>query len=251
MKTIGVIGAGSLGSKIIDLLMENGHYKIIASRPNLYNLENLKKKHENVIISNNNDYVAIYSDIIILGVKPNIVLKVLNEIKPRIKDKLVISIAASIKLKEMEKICPETKFIRIMTGIFPRIETVYYTTGTYFSNDDHNDVRYIFGQTQLVPEKELSDRTWLATENGLLAIEIEEKIKALNISSADARKVYSGILKGIAEAFESGKTGYDIFDEVAGKGDITESIYKSYKTARIYERYRRKTSEVLKKCWFN
>src|SRR4030042_1103346 len=114
---ITVIGAGMMGSAIIKSLVK-GNYggKITAvdiAPEKLGDLEKLGVK-----VSFDNRKSAADADIVFMIVKPGDVEKVLKEISKEIKNKLLISAAATVPLSFLKKnASPECRIIRIMPNL--------------------------------------------------------------------------------------------------------------------------------------
>jgi len=120
MTKIGFIGAGNMGSALIEAINRAKLAEsIIAFDPNQESLLKLKEKFS-IKKAQNNLEVVKFADIIFLAVKPFLVEEVLNEINrsndmlDNNNNKLFISIAAGVKLKTMEDILPKSKIIRVM-----------------------------------------------------------------------------------------------------------------------------------------
>ncbi len=100
-KKIGVIGVGKLGEAIIAGLLKTDNSivnNIIGSVNHLESIERVKKKFAIPISQNNTDLVS-QCDILIIAVKPQNMDSLLKEISPYItKDKLIISVAASVTI---------------------------------------------------------------------------------------------------------------------------------------------------------
>lgn len=117
-KRIGFIGAGNMAKAIIGGILNSK--LIVAENIFIYgpHVEKLKttQGEYGVQISNSAKELAESMDILFIAVKPNIFLKVLNEIKEYInKDTIVISIAAGITINEMEDILQNKyKIVRAM-----------------------------------------------------------------------------------------------------------------------------------------
>ena len=94
-KRIGIIGAGHLGSRVIEVLYERGHRKIAASRRNSFELEKISGQYLGIETFIDNAEAAQYSDIIVLAVKPAYVDDVAREITEYSSGKLVVSLAAA------------------------------------------------------------------------------------------------------------------------------------------------------------
>ena len=118
MKKIGFIGAGNMGGAILggilkSKMMDNEH--IMASAKSERTMERLKKEY-NVNVTKDSKEVAEFSDLIVIGVKPNIYDEVLEEIKDVIDDKkIIITLAAGKTIESVENIIGnDKKIVRTM-----------------------------------------------------------------------------------------------------------------------------------------
>lgn len=68
-----------------------------------------------ITVTADNLEVARSAEIILLGVKPAVVLPVVREIASALEGKLVISLAAGVRLESMEAVAP-ARFMRVMTN---------------------------------------------------------------------------------------------------------------------------------------
>ena len=117
-KRVGFIGAGNMGEAIIRGLIKSGLIKsrlITASDCLQERLDYLGTTYDIETISDNK-VLTEKSDIIILSIKPQIMGKILEEIKSYVsEDRLIISIAAGISLAQIKNILPEnSRIIRCM-----------------------------------------------------------------------------------------------------------------------------------------
>ena len=113
MKKIGFIGAGNMGGAILggilnSKIIDNNH--IIASAKSDRTIEKIKRDY-NVKVTKDSKEVVEFSDIIVIGVKPEIYDQILEEIKDLIDDKIIITIAAGKTIEAMEKIIGDDKKI--------------------------------------------------------------------------------------------------------------------------------------------
>lgn len=102
-KNIAVIGAGHIGKAIIKGLINSG-----------------KIKRSNIFISNklNNATIVKKSDYVLIAVKPFVVKEVLKEIKPVIKNKIILSVAAGVSLEVLLSYTYKNqKIVRLMPNI--------------------------------------------------------------------------------------------------------------------------------------
>lgn len=109
---IGFIGAGNMAEALISAIVKNKMAKsIIASDISEKRLQYLKKKF-GIKTTSDNKKVVEGSDIIILAVKPQVIDKVMEDIKET--DKLIVSIAAGITIKALESRLRKARIIRVM-----------------------------------------------------------------------------------------------------------------------------------------
>ncbi|ETA67700.1 MAG: pyrroline-5-carboxylate reductase [Methanolobus sp.] len=150
-KKLGFIGTGKMGSALIKgicnagLFSPSGVYASDLYEPSLDEL----KQSAGVNVSTDNAATVINSDIIVLAVKPQILKKVIAGIKEDIgSDKLVISIAAGVKLADIEREFNEgTRVIRVMPNIAATVAEAAsaITQGSNASKEDAEDALAIFG----------------------------------------------------------------------------------------------------------
>lgn len=116
MNKLGFIGCGEMATSIIKGLLESGFMNIseIIASTHTDKSASDRSKVLKINVLTNNKYVAKNSEIIILATKPNQIENVLNEIKEEINGKLVISIAAGIKISKIENIVNKSPVIRVM-----------------------------------------------------------------------------------------------------------------------------------------
>jgi pyrroline-5-carboxylate reductase len=114
---LGFIGGGKLAGSVIRGLVRGKYCApklVLVSEPNEATRRNLE--HEAGISgAAENAEVAKKSEIIFIGVKPSVVLPVLGELAPLLERKLVISLAAGVRVSSMEKVAA-AHFMRAMTN---------------------------------------------------------------------------------------------------------------------------------------
>ena len=119
-KKIGFIGTGKMGEALIKGILHAKLFtpdKVYASDADTAKLKLLEKSRGINPCRDNCDVVR-NSDIIMIAVKPQIIPKILEEIKGSIKNQLIVSIAAGVPLETYEKALPQgSKVIRIMPNI--------------------------------------------------------------------------------------------------------------------------------------
>ncbi len=107
---ITVIGTGMMGGAVIKSLLKGGYQGKITAVD--IALERLKEfENLGVKTSTDNKKASGDADIVFIIVKPGDVEKVLKEISREIKDKLLISVAATVPLKFLKKNAPDARSI--------------------------------------------------------------------------------------------------------------------------------------------
>ncbi|KAJ1695730.1 hypothetical protein LUZ63_012428 [Rhynchospora breviuscula] len=95
-----------------------------------------------------NAQVVEDSDVVIISVKPQIVRQVLTELKPFFtKDKLIVSIAAGIKMKDIKDWSGKSRIIRVMpnTPSAVGLAASVFCTGETATKKDEERVSKLFG----------------------------------------------------------------------------------------------------------
>ena len=160
---IGFIGCGKMAGAIIKGIIKSGFIsseKVLASKSNPENLNEVSKQL-GIKITLNNKEVAEFGSIIFIGVKPNQVKEVLSEIKNNISsDKVIVSMAAGVKISEIENILPEAKVIRIMpnTPVLVREGMIGISRGTLVNDSDIESLQAVFdsiGKSIVVEESQM------------------------------------------------------------------------------------------------
>lgn len=114
---LGFIGAGKLAGSVIRGLLRAkfcAPHEIIASQP-IDELRAELEQETGIRVSGTNREVVEASDTIFLGLKPSVILPVITEMATALCGKLVISLAAGIRLESMEQIS-DARFLRVMTN---------------------------------------------------------------------------------------------------------------------------------------
>lgn len=114
---LGFIGGGKLAGSVIRGLVR-GRYcapaAILVSEPHEATRRRLEEEL-GIIGAADNAEVAERAEIILVGVKPAVVLPILAEIAPQLERKLVISLAAGVRIQSMEN-AAAAHFMRAMTN---------------------------------------------------------------------------------------------------------------------------------------
>ncbi|MDY0386525.1 MAG: pyrroline-5-carboxylate reductase [Methanolobus sp.] len=149
-KKLGFIGTGKMGSALIYGICNAGLFSpsnVYASDLYEPSLDALKQ-NAGINVSTDNKVTVVNSDVIVLAVKPQILRKVMASIKDDItEDKLIISIAAGVKLDDIEKEFNEgTRVVRVMPNIAATVAEAAsaITQGKNASKEDAEDALAIF-----------------------------------------------------------------------------------------------------------
>ena len=153
--SIAVIGAGMMGGAIVKSLLKSGYSGEITAvdiKP-----EKLKEQEKlGVAVSTNNRKAATDADIIFICVKPTAVKKVLTQINNSVKNKLVISIAATVPLFLYKKFIPDAKIVRIMPNVAALVQESYtaYCCGKNVTKKDKEKVKSLLNRMGVCEEVE-------------------------------------------------------------------------------------------------
>jgi pyrroline-5-carboxylate reductase len=112
---LGFIGAGAMGGALIKGLLNAGRVKpgeVVFSDPNLRHQQELERLGAETALDNAE---VMHSPVVVLGVKPQILRGVLEEIRDHTRPwQLVISIAAGVPLAVLEEALHQCRVIRAM-----------------------------------------------------------------------------------------------------------------------------------------
>jgi pyrroline-5-carboxylate reductase len=132
--TLGVVGAGVMAEAMIAGVLERkllSPSAIIASHPRADRREALKQKY-GIEVTERNTEAAARGDIVMLGIKPQVMTRVLDELRPSLaQGKLVISIIAGGATAALRKGLDHAAIVRAMPNTPAQIGhgvTVWYAT---------------------------------------------------------------------------------------------------------------------------
>lgn len=154
---LGFIGAGKLAGSVIRGLIRAKFclpHEILASEPYPEAREKLQSEL-GISVTTENAEVAEMAPIILLGVKPGVVLKVIEEMASLITDKQVISLAAGVRIASMEAKA-DARFMRALTNTPSAIcqGATGIARGSRTTDDDARRAREIFAAIGTVAEIE-------------------------------------------------------------------------------------------------
>ena len=152
---LGFIGGGKLAGSVVRGLVRARYCApelILVSEPNEATRRILEDEL-GVTGTAKNAEVAEKSGTIFIGVKPSVVVPVLNELAPLLERKLVVSLAAGVRVASMERAAP-AHFMRAMTNTPSAIcrAATALARGSRTTNGELSAVREIFGAIGVVVE---------------------------------------------------------------------------------------------------
>lgn len=241
---IGILGCGTMGSAILERILEK---RIFKTKDIFINDKDKKKEKKiseryKVRPSKVNELLA-ESDFIILAMKPQDFLSFAKEnIFP--KDKVVISIIAGVKINLIKKVLGVKKIVRAMPNLMVRIgEGVIVWKEQGLSSDETTVAREIFnalGAEIGVKREDLIDRATLISGCGPGYLYFFEDLLLKSFSRLGFSKEFA--LKLLLNTFlgailyqkEKKYKLEDLVKMVATKGGITEKFLDTLKEKQIY-----------------
>ena len=163
---LGFIGAGNMGGAILKGIIAGGKVganDIFIRNSSDNSTQNAAQKN-GVQACGSLKELAQKSSIVFIGVKPYLVAKVLEEIKDELKNKIVISMAASVEIRDIEAIIPETKVVRIMpnTPVEVGAGVIGVSFSELFNKDEKPYIVELFdniGKVEVINEKDMPGLT--------------------------------------------------------------------------------------------
>lgn len=232
---IGIIGAGNMGSAIA--LGIKGK-KLLISDVDRKKLHILQKKDKSISVARDNIDLVRRTEVIIVAVKPQDIKKVLEEIKPHLKDKLIISIAAGVTTLFIEKTLARARVIRVM----PNMPSIVgkgisaLTRGRFAGSKDLKVARNIFlnlGEVLEVREA-LMDVVTAVSGSGpayyfLFTYLLQKAGEANGLRRDLAARLARATFIGAAEVVKHSDLSMDDFiKKVASKGGTTEAALEIF-----------------------
>lgn len=252
--SIGIIGAGNMGSALAAGLIKKGNKKLYAADHDETNLSQFKDN--SVKTSTSNKETARNSEAIIIAVKPQQIDEVLYDIKDVVEGKLVISIAAGTSLEYLQNCLDYNRVVRTMPFLGSRYGygATAYVAGKGCTKQDKELVEYIFGNPGFVfeaKEEQMEAVTILASKigwdaqlNQTMLTELEKQ----GLSSEVIRRYIAAILRTQAAMIEEGKSFSDIYSTVASKGGTTQSGHEYGAEKGFYELHKGMIGAAIRRC---
>lgn len=230
-KIIGIIGAGKMGTSLISGLINVGLSKENIVVSNKSYKEDIKEGYG--IELTNNTELAKKSDIIILAVQPIDMLECLQEISPFIDNsKLVISIAAGVKVEVMRSVLKKGRFIRVMPNVAAivkeAVSAIYCGPRTTREDEEvATAILSLLGKVVVINNEKYMDAvTGLSGSGPAYIFEVIEALAdggvKVGLRRKDALKLAAQTVKGAAElVLQTKKHPAELKDMVASPAGTT------------------------------
>ncbi len=230
---LGFVGGGKLaGSVIRGLLLKEfcRPEQILVSEPNAATRAPLQNEL-GLSIADDNRHLAASAETIFLGVKPQMLLPILREIGGGVEHKLVVSLAAGVRLKNIEAATP-ARVMRVITNTPSAIGRAAsaLAAGSRTTSEDREKVRAIFSAIGIAVEVEDDEIDAVTALGGSGPAFVYTVIKALAAggikaglkNEKDALQLAAQTVSGAAElALTSSKTPEELIAMVVTPSGTT------------------------------
>ncbi len=182
------------------------------------------------------------ADVIILSVKPQQIEAVLTEIGSQVENKLVISIAAGIKIAKIEDKLPEAKVIRVMPNTAALVGQAIsaISKGGKATDSDIDIAKQIFNAVGEVVEVDENLQNAVTAISGsgpayffYLTELLAEAAASLGLSEILSRKLADQTMVGAAQLLKTKKTPQELRKMVTSPGGTTEAAIKSFEEDKL------------------
>ncbi|MFL6569863.1 MAG: pyrroline-5-carboxylate reductase [Chthoniobacterales bacterium] len=228
----GFIGAGHLAGSVIQGLLKVNFCPptaILASEPN-EELRRSRAEKLGIHVTAENAEVAEKAKTIFVGVKPAVVLPVLRELGDSLANKLVVSLAAGIRIASMEAVT-DARIMRVLTNTPSAIAraATAYAAGARTTDADRELIGAMFsaiGVATEVSDDQIDAVTALGGSGPAFIYSVIEALAAggekNGLDRDAALKLAAQMTLGAAElALTSGKSPEQLRGEVATPGGTT------------------------------
>ncbi len=259
-KKVGIIGCGNMGEVILDSVISTVEQKnIFCYDIDKNKLDEVKKNYKVNIVKSNSELTK-NSDVIILAVKPQKIKDVLEEIKTLVNSKkLIISIAAGVKIKFIEKFFnKKIQVVRTMPNLPLKVccGVTAICKNNFCSKKNYNFAKMIFlkkGIVVEVKEKMMSLITAISGSGPAYIFYISEIMQKISTVLELNREIVADVVNytilGAAKMLVDQKKNFsaeELKNKVTSKGGTTEQalkVFYSNNLEKIFE-------EAIKKAYF-
>ncbi len=163
METIGFVGSGNMAEALIKGIISAGVYEsanVLVSDVRTERLDYLARQYSVTIVQENAE-LAVKADTVVLSVKPQVMAEALESIREAVtSNKLVISIAAGVKIERIAGILGDMAIVRVMPntpaligegasalyaneqarGMVDKVRSIFASVGKVVVVDDDEDL---------------------------------------------------------------------------------------------------------------
>ena len=230
---IGFIGAGKMATAMIEGIVAKGLYKkeeVVACCRS----ESTKQRMEGLGIDCYLDPKPVFKqcDTIVIAVKPNQIKDILTtNSEANSSKKLLISVAAGVKIPTLESYVPDSKIVRVMPNVCSTVleGTSSYTLGTKTTAEDGLRVKAILdaiGFSFEIPEEDIDAVTGMSGSSpAFLFMVIDAMTDAgveLGLPKDLSRKLAAQTMLGSAKTvLETGREPEELKQSVCSPGGTT------------------------------
>ncbi len=258
---IGIIGAGNMGGAIALSLKQ----KVIVSDKDSSRKKALKSRK--VLFTKDNKELAGRAEVIIIAVKPQEIKELLNGIKPFTENKLIITIAAGIETRIIEKyLAQKARVVRVMPnmGLACGKGISAVCKGRFARKSDIRKAVDIFSKSGEVVEVKEKDMDAVTAVSGsgpayyfIFTDMLERAALSCGLDGKIAKKLALMTFAGSAAcAEESCISLKELAGTITSKGGTTEAALKVFKkknldkTLKMAVKSARDRSRRLRRlCW--
>ena len=251
MDTIGFIGAGNMAEALIKGVISGNIYNaenVLISDIRAERLKLLSEKYQVITCEDNSELVAKVQ-IIVLSVKPQNMADALESIKDSIgTEKLIISIAAGIKVADIDAVLGDIAIVRVMPNT-PAL--IGQGASALFANEQAKtmlekvvEIFSVCGKAVVVEDEDLIDAVTALSGSGpaYYFLLMEEMIKTgirLGLPDDVAKDLVLQTAKGAGllavEADGNGESPAVLRQKVTSPGGTTEAALNVFKEGKISE----------------
>ena len=251
MNTIGFIGGGNMAEALIKGIVAAEIYapeNVLVSDIRADRLEFLADIY-GVTIAESNSQLAVGVETVVMSVKPQMMIEVLEGVKDAIgSDKLVVSIAAGITVANIAAVLGDVAIIRVMPNtpalIGQGASALYANEQAKSLLERALSVFSSVGKAVVVDDEDLIDAVTAVSGSGpaYFFLLMEEMIKAgvdLGLSESVAKDLVLQTAKGAGllavEADKNGEGPAELRRKVSSPGGTTEAAIKVFTEGKIGE----------------
>ncbi len=233
-KKLAVIGAGQMAEALIGGLLEARAIEPVHLRATDSSADRreLMKRRFGITVGADNRDAAVWAEVVVLAVKPQVLGAVVDELGPALPGKLVVSIAAGVSLHALAKrTSPEVRLIRAMPNAPALIREGMsaLALGPGVTEDDEQAARTLFqavGRVIVVEERLMHAVTALSGSGPAYACVAIEALADGGVHAGLPRKVAEflaaqTVLGAAKTVLETGEHPARLKDQVASPGGTT------------------------------